>query len=131
MIYYDYHRLSTVEEFALGARYANLDQLVEQSDIITINTPLTPETDGMFNRGLLFHMKKGAYLINTARGRIVDTLSLVEALEKGHLAGYAGDVWFPQPAAKGPSMAAYAKSCNGSALLRYNFGSTKEIRGRK
>jgi formate dehydrogenase len=100
MIYYDYHRLSTVEEFALGARYANLDQLVEQSDIITINTPLTPETDGMFNRDLLFRMKKGAYLINTARGRIVDTLSLVEALEKGHLAGYAGDVWFPQPAPK-------------------------------
>lgn len=100
MIYYDYHRLNTVEEFVLGARYAILDRLVEQSDIITINTPLTPQTDGMFNRDLLFRMKKGAYLINTARGRIVDTASLVQALEKGHLAGYAGDVWFPQPAPK-------------------------------
>jgi len=100
MIYYDYHRLNTVEEFVLEARYTILDRLVEQSDIITINTPLTPQTDGMFNHDLLFRMKKGAYLINTARGRIVDTLSLVQALEKGHLAGYAGDVWFPQPAPK-------------------------------
>src|SRR5947208_3610123 len=100
MIYYDYHRLNTVEEFVLGARYTILDRLVEQSDIITINTPLTPQTDGMFNHDLLFRMKEGAYLINTARGRIVDTLSLVQALEKGHLAGYAGDVWFPEPAHK-------------------------------
>jgi len=100
IIYYDYHRLNTVEEFVLGARYTILDRLVEQSNIITINTPLTPQTDGMFNRDLLFRMKKGAYLINTARGRIVDTTSLVQALEKGHLAGYAGDVWFPQPAPK-------------------------------
>jgi formate dehydrogenase len=100
IIYYDYHRLSTVEEFVLGVRYAMLDRLVEGCDIITINTPLTPQTDGMFNRDLLFRMKKGAYLINTALGRIVDTLSLVQALQEGHLAGYAGDVWFPQPAPK-------------------------------
>jgi formate dehydrogenase len=59
---------------------------------------LTPETDGMFNHDLLFKMKKGAYLVNTARGKIVDTNALVEALEKGHLAGYAGDVWYPEPA---------------------------------
>ncbi|AIF84253.1 D-isomer specific 2-hydroxyacid dehydrogenase family protein [Candidatus Nitrososphaera evergladensis SR1] len=98
MIYYDYYHLSTVEEHVLGTRYVILDQLVEQSDIITINAPLTPQTDGLFNRDLLFRMKKGAYLVNCARGRIVDTLSLVEALEKGHLAGYAGDVWYPEPA---------------------------------
>ncbi|MGA9151576.1 MAG: NAD-dependent formate dehydrogenase [Candidatus Nitrosopolaris sp.] len=100
MIYYDYHRLSTAEEFVFGACYATLERLVEQSDIITINTPLTPQTDNMFNRDLLFRMKKGTYLINTARGRIVNIPSLVEALEKGHLAGYAGDVWFPEPAPK-------------------------------
>jgi formate dehydrogenase len=100
MIYYDYHHLSTVEEHVLGTRYVILDQLVEQSDIITINSPLTPQTDGLFNRDLLFRMKKGAYLVNCARGKIVDTNSLVEALEKGHLAGYAGDVWYPEPAPK-------------------------------
>jgi formate dehydrogenase len=98
MLYYDNRRLSTVEEQVLGIRYSPLDQLVEKSDVITINTPLTPETDGLFNRDLLFRMKKGSYLVNTARGKIVDTQALVEALEKGHLAGYAGDVWYPQPA---------------------------------
>lgn len=98
LLYYNNIRLSTVEEFVLGVRYTPLWELIEKSDIITINTPLTPETDGMFNRDLLFKMKKGAYLVNTARGKIVDTNALVEALEKGHLAGYAGDVWYPEPA---------------------------------
>jgi formate dehydrogenase len=98
ILYYNLPRLSTAEEFVLGARYVPLDQLIEQSDVISITTPLTPETEGMFNRELLFRMKKGSYLVNCARGKIVDTTALVEALEKGHLAGYAGDVWYPQPA---------------------------------
>jgi formate dehydrogenase len=97
-LYYDNRRLSTVEENVLGIRYVPFEQLIERCDVISINTPLTPETDGLFNRSVIFRMKKGAYLINTARGKIVDTQALVEALEKGHLAGYAGDVWYPQPA---------------------------------
>ena len=96
--YYDNRRLTGAEEIVLRARYRPLDQIIEQSDVISINTPLTPETDGLFNRDVLFRMKKGAYLVNTARGKIVETNALVEALEKGHLAGYAGDVWYPQPA---------------------------------
>ena len=52
----------------------------------------------MFDRTLLNSMKRGAYLVNTARGRIIDTDALVEVMEAGHLAGYAGDVWYPQPA---------------------------------
>ena len=96
--YYDNRRLTSAEEIVLGARYAPLDQIIERSDVISINTPLTPDTDGLFSRDVLFRMKKGAYLVNTARGKIVDTNALVEALEKGHLAGYAGDVWYPQPA---------------------------------
>jgi formate dehydrogenase len=98
VLYYDNRRLSTVEEEVLGIRYALLDQLIPQCDVITIHSPLTPETDGLFNRERLFAMKKGAHLVNTARGRIVQTEALVEALEKGHLGGYAGDVWYPQPA---------------------------------
>jgi formate dehydrogenase len=98
MLYYNNVRLSTAEEFVLGVHYTPLEELIQKSDVITINTPLTPETDGMFDHDLLFKMKKGAYLVNTARGKIVDTYALVEALEKGHLAGYAGDVWFPEPA---------------------------------
>ena len=98
LYYYDFRRLSTMEEQVLGARYATLDSLVPQCDVISINIPLTPQTDGLFNRDRLYRMKKGAYLVNTARGRIVDTDGLVGVLEQGHLAGYAGDVWYPQPA---------------------------------
>ena len=96
--YDDYTRLHMVEEQAIGARYVPLDAMLPQCDVLSINCPLTPQTDGMFNRELLGKMKRGAYLVNTARGRIVDRDALVEALESGHLAGYAGDVWYPQPA---------------------------------
>ena len=96
--YYDLRRLTTAEEDVFGARYLSLDALLAKSDIVTIHISLTPATAELFNRERLALMKKGAYLINTARGRIVETDALVEAMESGHLAGYAGDVWYPQPA---------------------------------
>ncbi len=96
--YFDYRRLPLPAEVVLGARYQGLRALVAESDVVSINIPLTPATQGLFDRELLYSMKKGAYLVNTARGRIVDTDALVEVMESGHLAGYAGDVWFPQPA---------------------------------
>ena len=96
--YFDYRRLNTSEEQVLGARYKGFNALVRECDVVSINMPLNPATQGLFDRDLLYSMKKGAYLVNTARGRIVDTDALVEAMEAGHLAGYAGDVWYPQPA---------------------------------
>jgi formate dehydrogenase len=98
MFYYDNRRLSAAEERVLGARYLPLDTLVPECDVISINAPLTPATERLFDLERLRRMKKGAYLVNTARGRIVDTKALVEVLKDGHLAGYAGDVWYPQPA---------------------------------
>lgn len=98
--YFDNRRLTTAEEEVLGARYRSLDALLAVCDVVSINAPLTPATDRLFNRERLRRMKAGAYLVNTARGRIVDTDALVEALTSGHLAGYAGDVWYPQPAPK-------------------------------
>ncbi len=98
LYYYDNRRLSAAEEQVLGGRYLPLDALIPLCDVISINTPLTPATDRLFNEDRLSRMKKGAYLVNTARGRIVDTDALVKTLERGHLAGYAGDVWYPQPA---------------------------------
>ena len=65
---------------------------------MTINCPLHPETENMFDDALIGQMKRGAYLVNTARGKICDRDAIVRALESGQLAGYAGDVWFPQPA---------------------------------
>ncbi|MCA1716989.1 MAG: hypothetical protein LC781_09125, partial [Actinobacteria bacterium] len=98
MYYYKRSRLSNTEEAVCGFRYVRLDDMMAHCDVIVIEAPLTPETEGLFDRDVLFGMKKGAWLVNTARGAIVDRDALVEALEEGHLAGYAGDVWDPEPA---------------------------------
>jgi formate dehydrogenase len=60
--------------------------------------PLTPETEKLFDREVISGMKHGSWVVNVARGGIVDTDALVEALESGRLGGYAGDVWYPEPA---------------------------------
>jgi formate dehydrogenase len=98
MLYYDLSPIGSINEYVLGVRWADLDDLVQWSDVITIHIPLTPDTNELFNRERLFNMKQGAWLVNTARGQIVERDALVEALEAGHLAGYAGDVWDYQPA---------------------------------
>ncbi len=67
-------------------------------DVVTINAPLHPETEHLFDDALIAQMKRGAYIVNTARGKICDRDAIARALESGQLAGYAGDVWFPQPA---------------------------------
>jgi formate dehydrogenase len=99
--YTDRHRLpeSVEQELAL-AFHPNVESLVRVCDVVTINTPLHPETEHMFNDALIAKMKRGAYLVNTARGKICDRDAVARALESGQLAGYAGDVWFPQPAPK-------------------------------
>jgi formate dehydrogenase len=68
--------------------------------VISIHCPLHAETENMFNDALLGKMKRGSYIVNTARGAICDRDAIVRALESGQLAGYAGDVWFPQPPPK-------------------------------
>ena len=97
MYYFDLRHLSTTEEQTLGVRYMSLDALTQQSDVISIHISLTPQTVGLFDRERLFSMKKGAYLVNVGRGKVVDTDALVEALERGHLAGACLDVTDPEP----------------------------------
>lgn len=80
------------------SKFVKFDELVKTSDAITIHTPLTPETDNLFDSDVLAKMKDGSFLVNTARGKIVNTDALVKALEDKHIQGYAGDVWYPQPA---------------------------------
>jgi formate dehydrogenase len=99
--YTDRHRLPEAVEKELGlAWHPNVEDMVKVCDVVTINAPLHPETENLFNDKLLAKMKRGAYLVNTARGKICDRDAIVRALESGQLAGYAGDVWFPQPAPK-------------------------------
>ena len=97
--YTDKHRLPEKVEKELGLTYhPTVELLVKVCDVVTINAPLHPETEGLFNDKLIGMMKRGSYLVNTARGKIADRDAIVRALESGQLAGYAGDVWFPQPA---------------------------------
>lgn len=96
--YTDAHRLPGDEEEALGLRFHDdVASLVETCDVVSIHCPLHPGTEHLFDDALIGRMKRGAYLINTARGKICDRDAVVRALESGQLAGYAGDVWFPQP----------------------------------
>ena len=97
--YTDRHRLPAEVEKELNVTYhPDVESLIRVCDVVTINCPLHPETEHMFDDNLLSKMKRGAYLINTARGKICDRDAIARALESGQLAGYAGDVWFPQPA---------------------------------
>jgi formate dehydrogenase len=96
--YTDRHRLSSDVEKELGVTFhENAESLVQACDVVTINAPLHPETEHLFDDELLSKMRWGSYLINTARGKICDRDAVVRACESGRLAGYAGDVWFPQP----------------------------------
>lgn len=76
----------------LGFRYAPLDELLKQSDIVTLHAPLNPKTEHLINRKNIGLMKRGSYLINTARGGLVETEAIVLALNKGNLAGCGLDV---------------------------------------
>jgi formate dehydrogenase len=97
--YTDRHRLPDDVEHDLGATYhPTVQSLVRVCDVVTINAPLHPETEHLFDAKLIGQMKRGAYLVNTARGKICDRDAVAQACESGQLAGYAGDVWFPQPA---------------------------------
>ena len=97
--YTDRHRLPAEVEEELGVTYhPTVESLVEVCDVVTINAPLHPETEHLFDAELIGRMKRGAYLVNTARGKICDRDAVAAACESGHLAAYAGDVWFPQPA---------------------------------
>jgi formate dehydrogenase len=133
--YTDKHRLPEKVEKELDLTYhPNVESLVKVCDVVTINAPLHPETEGMFNDKLISKMKRGAYLVNTARGKICDRDAIVRALESGQLAGYAGDVWFPQPAPKDHpwrtmphhGMTPHISGSSLSAQARYAAG-TREI----
>jgi formate dehydrogenase len=96
--YTDRHRLPSEVEQELGLTFhADVESLVSVCDVVTINAPLYPETENLFDSQLIAKMKRGAYLVNTARGKICNRDAVSAACESGQLAGYAGDVWFPQP----------------------------------
>lgn len=96
-IYHNRHRLPESVEAELGARYADLDTLFSQSDIISINCPHTPETHHLVNAQRLSQMRVDSYFVNTSRGEVVDENALIEALEQGRIAGAGLDVYVNEP----------------------------------
>lgn len=101
--YCDRHRLSPEVEAELNLVYHGngreaVKEMASVCDLVTINCPLHPETEHLFDEDMINSMKRGAYIVNTARGKICDRDVIAAACEDGRLAGYAGDVWFPQPA---------------------------------
>ncbi|RPB16193.1 D-isomer specific 2-hydroxyacid dehydrogenase [Morchella conica CCBAS932] len=132
LLYYDYQPLSPELEKALGARRVDtLEELVAQCDVVTINCPLHESTKGLFNKELISKMKKGSWLVNTARGAIVVKEDVAEALTSGHLRGYGGDVWFPQPAPKDHPLR-YAKNPfgGGNAMVPHMSGTSIDAQKR-
>ncbi|MDI3342142.1 NAD-dependent formate dehydrogenase [Streptomyces albidoflavus] len=97
--YTDKRRLPREVEQELGLTFhASAQELARNIDVVSIHAPLHPETQNLFDEKLLATMRPGSYIVNTARAQIVDRDAIVRALESGQLAGYAGDVWYPQPA---------------------------------
>jgi formate dehydrogenase len=133
--YTDRHRLPAEVEEELGVTFhPDAASLVAVCDVVTINAPLHPETEHLFDDEMIGRMKRGAYLVNTARGKICDRDAVARALESGQLAGYAGDVWFPQPAPQDHpwrtmphhGMTPHISGSSLSAQARYAAG-TREI----
>jgi formate dehydrogenase len=133
--YFDRYRLPEEVERELGATWHDsVEDMIGLCDVVTINCPLHPQTEHLFDAAMIAKMKRGAYLVNTARGKIADRDAVVAALESGQLAGYAGDVWFPQPAPRDhpwrtmphEGMTPHISGTSLSAQARYAAG-TREI----
>jgi formate dehydrogenase len=133
--YTDRHRLPPEVEAELGVTWhESAADMVPHCDVVTINCPLHPETENLFDAAMIARMKRGAYLVNTARGKIANRDAVAAALKSGQLAGYAGDVWFPQPAPRDHpwrsmphhGMTPHISGSSLSAQTRYAAG-TREI----
>jgi formate dehydrogenase len=133
--YFSRHRLAKEIEAALGLTYhTSALSMARVCDVLSLHCPLTPATERMIDGNFLRQMPRGAYIVNTARAKLIDRDAIVAALQSGHLAGYAGDVWYPQPApANHPwrtmphnGMTPHTSGTSLSAQARYAAG-TREI----
>lgn len=133
--YHDRRRLPADVEKELGVTFhENVESLVRACDVLSIHCPLHPETEHLLDDELIGKMKRGSYIVNTARAKICDRDAVAKALQSGRLAGYAGDVWYPQPPTKDHpwrsmphhAMTPHTSGTSLSAQARYAAG-TREI----
>ncbi|KAI9016121.1 putative glyoxylate/hydroxypyruvate reductase [Hyaloraphidium curvatum] len=134
LLYSQRHALPKELEDAVGARHVSVEELFATCDVVSVNVPLTPETRGMINKSLLDKAKKGIFIVNTARGAIMNREDLVAAVNSGQVAGYGGDTWDQQPAPKDHpwrtmkhnAMTPHVSGTSLDAQIRYVAG-TKRI----
>jgi formate dehydrogenase len=133
--YTDTHRLSPEVEKELNVTFhPNVESLVRAVDVVSVHSPLYDDTRGMFDEKLLASMRRGSYIVNTARAEETVPEAIAAALRSGQLAGYAGDVWFPQPpppdhpwrTMPNNAMTPHVSGTTLSAQARYAAG-TREI----
>jgi formate dehydrogenase len=99
LVYTQRHQLPAAVEKELGATFIpDVHDLAKIVDVAVLEAPLHPQTYHLFNEDVIQSMRRGAYIVNNGRGELVDRDAVVRALKSGQLAGYAGDVWYPQPA---------------------------------
>ncbi|KAI4849965.1 hypothetical protein E4T44_03026 [Aureobasidium sp. EXF-8845] len=133
LLYFDYQPLSPEKEAEIGCRRVDsLEEMLAQCDVVTINAPLHEKTKGLFNKELISKMKKGSWLVNTARGAIVVKEDVAEALKSGQLRGYGGDVWDVQPAPKDHPLrtAQYTHWGGGNATVPHMSGTSIDAQKR-
>ncbi|XP_058088506.1 formate dehydrogenase, mitochondrial [Magnolia sinica] len=135
LLYHDRLKMEPELENQLGAKFEeDVDAMLPKCDIIVINMPLTEKTKGMFNKERIAKLKKGVLIVNNARGAIMDAQAVADACTSGHIAGYSGDVWYPQPAPKdhpwrympNHAMTPHISGTTIDAQLRYAAG-TKDM----
>ena len=133
--YTDTHRLAPEVEQQLNVTYhPDVESLVRSVDVVSVHSPLYEDTRAMFDEKLIASMRRGSYIVNTARAEETVPEAIAAALRSGQLAGYAGDVWFPQPPpADHPwrtmpnnAMTPHVSGTTLSAQARYAAG-TREI----
>jgi len=124
IIYHNRKPISKTRERELGVEYVSFDKLIRQSDVISIHVPHSEETDQLFNKKIFQKMKKTSFLINTARGKIINEDDLIEALKKKIIAGAGLDVFESEPICK---MHPFTKIQN-LTLSPHIGSSTKETR---
>jgi D-3-phosphoglycerate dehydrogenase len=95
--YFDVRRLTPEEEATRGVTFRALDDLLAEVDILSLHAPVIDSTRGLLSRARIARLKRGAILINAARGELIDETALVEALQSGHLAGAGIDVFDGEP----------------------------------
>lgn len=115
--YFASHRHSAEEEAEYGVEYLPLEELAAVSDIVSLHLPATAESTHLVNRAFLERMKPGSYLVNTARGAVIDDAALCDAIRSGHLAGAALDAYAPEPVPPDHLLVRLAQECPGKVVL--------------